>query len=539
MNPVDPIAMRDFQSPGRSPAHAVHAMAATSHPLATLTALDVLGRGGNAIDAAVAAVAVLGVVEPHMTGIGGDCFALYAPGGGDKVLAFNGSGCAPAAAECGWFTERGIAAIDSQSPHAVTIPGAVDGWAQLVADHGSKGLDELLQPAIALAEEGYPVHARVAWDWRRHADRVRRDPTAVRTYLPDGKPPEPGSLHRQPQLAETLRIIARDGRDGFYQGPVAEDIVAYLNGLGGLHTLEDFARMKGEYVEPIRIAYRGFEVLECPPNGQGIVALMMLNILSSYEFGALHPLESARLHLEIEAGRLAFRDRDRLVADPASASVPVNELLSADYAAELRGHIDLHRAIGALPASPFPPHPDTVYLCVVDRELNAMSFINSLFDNFGTGLVSPKTGVLLHSRGKGFVVEPGHPNCIGPGKRPMHTIIPGMVLKEGLTVMPFGVIGRHFQPFGHVHLLTNMIDFGLDVQAAIDLARVFYNGEAGVVEIERGIPDAVAEDLTRLGHTVRRAAEPLGGGQAIWIDRERGVLTGGSDPRKDGLALGY
>ena len=529
--------MRDFQLPGRSTVHAVNSMAATSHPLATLTALDVLRGGGNAVDAAVAACAVLCVVEPMSTGIGGDCFVLYAPAGGGEVIAYNGSGRAPAAAHAEWFVDNGIDAIATESPHAVTIPGAIDAWARHVADHGRKGLDELLQPAISCAENGYAVQPRVAHSWAASAAKLRLDESTARMFLPGGRSPRVGEVHRQPELAETLRTIAAQGRDAFYTGPIAEDIVAHLVAHGGLHTLDDFAAAHGAYVTPVRANYRGIDVFECPPNGQGIVALIMLNILEDYALGELDPLGVERLHLEIEAGRLAFADRDALVADPDQAQVPVDHMLSAEHAAELRAHIRRDRAIDSLPDPAFPAHLDTTYLCVVDGDRNAVSFINSLFHGFGSGLTSPNTGVVLQNRGAGFVVRPGHPNCIAPNKRPMHTIIPGMALEGGRVAMPFGVMGGHYQPFGHVHFLTNVIDYRLDVQEALDLARVFRYGD--VLEIERGVGDDVARGLAALGHEVARTADPLGGGQAIRIDWEAGVLAGGSDPRKDGCALGY
>ncbi len=529
--------MRDFHLPGRSPVYALNGMAATSQPAATFVAVDVLRAGGNAMDAAVAASAVLCVVEPQSTGIGGDCFVLYAPGGGEAVIAYNGSGRAPQAASADWFLERGIDAIDPLSAHAVTVPGAVDAWTRLVADYGQTSFDKLLQPAIDCAENGYVVHPRVAADWRAASEKLSRDEAAARIFLPGGESPPAGAVHRQPELAETLRRIAAEGRDGFYTGRVAEDMVDLLRARGGLHTLDDFAAAAGEYVTPIRTRYRGFDIVECPPNGQGIIALIMLNVLEGYRLSELEPLGVERLHLEVEAGRLAYCDRDALVADPAMAEVPVERLLAEDHAAELRARIHRDRVMTGLPPPAFPAHSDTVYLCVVDRDRNAVSFINTLFHSFGSGLVSPKTGVTLHNRGTGFVVEPGHPNCIAPRKRPLHTIIPGMALEHGRVAMPFGVMGAHYQPFGHVHFLTNVIDYGMDVQAALDAPRVFRYGD--VCEVERGVSNDVARGLEALGHSVKPAKAPLGGGQAIRIDWTNGVLTGGSDPRKDGCALGY
>ncbi|MSP82097.1 MAG: gamma-glutamyltransferase [Alphaproteobacteria bacterium] len=529
--------MRDFQRPGRSTVLAGNGMAATSHPLATLAALDALRWGGNAVDAAVCAAAVLAVVEPQSTGIGGDCFVLFAPRGSGEIVAYNGSGRAPAAAEVGWYRERGIDAISPNSAHAVTVPGAIEAWARLVSDHGRKGLDDLLQPAITYAEDGYPVHARVAFDWADEVARLAADPNAARIFLPGGAAPKAGDIHRQPELGATLRRIAADGPDGFYRGEVAEDIVGHLRKNGGLHTVADFGKHAGEYVTPIRSSYRGYDVFQCPPNGQGLTVLLMLNLLAGFDLGRMDPLGAERLHLEIEAGRLAYRDRNALIADPAHARVPVAHLLSADYAAGLRDHIRIDRAMTAMPAPGSTAGRDTVYLCVVDSQRNAVSFINSTYWAFGSGLVAPKSGVVLQNRGCGFVLDPNHPNCIAPLKRPFHTIIPGMLVKDGRAIMPFGVMGGSYQPFGHVHLLTNLIDYGMDPQEALDSPRVFHDG-TGVIA-ETGVSDETVAGLARRGHGVARAGEPLGGGQAIQIDWTRGVLTGGSDPRKDGCALGY
>lgn len=529
--------MRDFQGPGRSPVYGTGGVVATSHSVASLTAIEVLRDGGNAVDAAIAAAAVLCVVEPQSTGIGGDCFALYAPAATGEVIAYNGSGRAPATATVDWFLERGISTIDPHSPHAVTVPGAVDGWCRLVEDHGSKTLGELLQPAIRYAVEGYPVQPRVAHDWQRAVHTLSNDPTTARLFLPNGRPLQAGELHAQPQLGKTLKVIAEQGRDGFYTGAIAQDMVSYLQRLGGLHTLEDFATAQGEYVTPISTDYRGVQVVECPPNGQGLTVLLMLNILEGYSLKDFAPNSVERIHLSVEAARLAYADRDRYVADPAQATLPIEELLSKDYAKHLRQHISLDRAMLELPPPEFPTHPDTVYLCVVDDVGNAISFIQSIFHSFGSGLMTPDTGILLHSRGSGFRVNPNHWNGIAPRKRPFHTIIPGMLMQQGRAVMPFGVMGAAYQPVGQTHLLTNLLDYGMDVQTALDFPRFFHQN--GVCQLERGIDPGVAEALSARGHMVQPAPEPLGGGQAIWIDWETGVRVGGSDPRKDGCAIAY
>jgi gamma-glutamyltranspeptidase/glutathione hydrolase len=532
--------MRDFHLPGRSPVYAAHGMAATSMPSATLAALDVLRAGGNALDAAVCAAAVLAVVEPESTGIGGDCFCLYAPAGERRVVALNGSGRAPAAARIDWFEGQGITALDDISPHTVTVPGAVAAWERLLAAHGTKGLEDLLQPAIRYAEDGFPVTPRVAADWARNIDKLRAAGNSY--FLPNGTAPSVGDRFAQPALAATLRAIARDGARAFYEGAVAADMVATLRARGGLHTEADFAAgLHGaEFVAPIRIGWRGHEVWQCPPNGSGLMVLMLLGILGGFDPAPDGPLGVTRLHRHLEAARLVYRDRDAFLADPAQADVPVAHLTDPAYLAALRGLIRDDMALRDLPRAgeaALPAHRDTVYLCTVDRDGNACSFINSLYANFGSAILAERSGVLLQNRGLGFRLERGHPNCIAPGKRPMHTIIPGMLTKDGEAVMPFGVMGGHFQPMGQTLFLTNHIDYGLDVQEALDLPRVLALG--GKVEAETGIPLSVLDRLARLGHEPVRIAVPHGGGQAIRIDRARGVLIGGSDPRKDGMALGY
>ncbi len=529
--------MRDLHLPGRSAVHSFNGMAATSHPAATIAALDCLRDGGTAMDAAICAAAVLAVVEPQSTGIGGDVFALYVPGGTSDVLAINGSGRAPAAANADWFAEQGIDSIDFRLPHAVTVPGAIAAWQKLSDDHGKLGLARLLAPAIGYARDGYPVHEVVAHVWERELDKLGADENCKRVFQPAGKPLVAGEVHHQPQLADTLAAIAEGGRDAFYTGPVAADMVESLNALGGLHSLDDFAAATADYVTAIKTDYRGVSIYECPPNGQGLLVLQMLNVLSGYDLAALDPLGADRFHLEGEATRLAFRDRAGLVADPEHADVPTETLISMDYADRLRALIDPKRAMVDMPPPGEVPHKDTVYLTVVDKDRNAASFISSLFHAYGSGLMSRNTGVMFHNRGASFVLDPAHPNCIAPGKRPMHTIIPGMAMKDGRALMAFGVMGGHFQPVGHTHFLTNVIDYGMSVQEALDFPRAFAYDSA--LQVERGVPQAVCAELAERGHSVEEAVSPLGGGQAIAIDWQRGVLTGGSDPRKDGCAMGY
>ena len=536
---------RDFHAPGRSAVYATGGMAATSVPIATLTALDVLRAGGNAMDAAIAAVAVLGVVEPQSTGIGGDCFCLYAPaGGGGKVIALNGSGRAPVGATPEALRAKGVDALTPASPHSVTVPGAISAWALLNRTHGRKELGELLRPAIRCAEEGWPVHARVALDWAGAVEKLRGNDASRRRFLLDGEAPPVGHRFVQPELGRTLRGIAEHGPRAFYEGEAAASMVSALRTAGGLHTEADFAAgaSVAEFVEPIRCSWRGMEVVQCPPNGSGMHVLQILGILEGFDPSDGGPLGVERLHRHVEAARLAYRDRDGFLADPSQADVPVARLTDPAYLAKLRGLIDDRRAMPAMPpagSADHARHKDTVYLCVVDGEGNACSFINSLFQSFGSGILAEESGVMLQNRGYGFRLEEGHPNCIAPNKRPMHTIIPGMVVKDGEAVMPYGVMGGHFQPMGQTLFLSNHFEYGLDVQEALDLPRVFPNPAKGVVELERTIPTLVAERLQELGHRCETIAKPHGGGQAIAIDRKRGVLVAGSDPRKDGCALGF
>ena len=529
-------SMRDFHLPGRSPSIATSGMAATSVPAATLAALDVLRAGGNALDAAIAAVAVLCVVEPASTGIGGDCFCLYAPAGRDPI-ALNGSGKAPAAATIDFYEQIQMREQQPESAHSVTVPGAISAWETLLAAHGTKGLDELLRPAIAYAEHGHTVTSRVASDWAASEDKLRAG--GADPFVPA---PKMGDVFHQPQLAATLKAIATHGSRAFYEGEIAADMVTTLRARGGLHTEADFGqgRTAAEFVTPIHAGFRGHDIWQCPPNGSGLHVLMILGILSGWDPASDGPLGPIRLHRHIEAARLAYRDRDAFLADPSQVAVPVAHLTSPAYLDNLRALIRDDIAMDPMPLpgeTMLPPHRDTVYLCVVDRDGNACSLINSLFEGFGSGIWAPKSGVFLQNRGLSFRLERGHPNCIAPNKRPMHTIIPGMVTNAGRAVMPYGVMGGHFQPMGQTLFLANHFDHGLDIQQSLDLARIF--PRLGRVQAERGIPADTIARLTAMGHAVDQVQNPHGGGQAIWIDHQRGVLIGGSDPRKDGMALGY
>jgi gamma-glutamyltranspeptidase / glutathione hydrolase len=529
--------MRSFHFPGRSPVFGRRAMCATSHPIASLTAIDTLRQGGNAVDAAIATAAVLAVVEPQMTGIGGDCFALIAKPGRKKPIALNAAGRAPQAATAEWYAAKRIARIEPGSAHAVTVPGAVDGWARVVEDHGTMPLERLLAPAIELAEAGFVVTPRVAIDWARNAARLSANAGAKRNLLKEGAAPRVGELMRFPALAKTLKVIARQGRDGFYTGAVAKDMVAELKALGGLHAPDDFAAQGSSYVTPISAPYRGVELVELPPSNQGIVALIMLKMLEQIGRPPADPASDERYHMLMEAARLAFAMRDTFLADPDMAHVPVDHMLDEKVIGNLVDRIDMKKRRPQLGPMPQPSGSDTVCFSIVDEGGLAVSFINSLFDDFGSGLVTAKTGITFHNRGKGFVTDPRHPNCIAPRKRPLHTLVPAMVLKGGKLYMAFGVMGAHFQPMGHVYVMSNMFDYGMDPQETLDAPRAFFEGDAIVVEAS--VPAAAVAGLERRGHRVVVRDMPWGGGQIVVMDREKGVLIGASDHRKDGLALGY
>lgn len=528
--------MRSFHFPGRSPVYGRRAMVATSHPSATFTAIETLRQGGNAVDAAIAAAAVLAVVEPQMTGIGGDCFAILSKPGQDKLIALNAAGRAPQAATADWYKAKGIKRIETTDVHAVTVPGAIDGWCRLLADHGTMPIAGVMEPAIALAEKGFVVAPRVAADWA-HALRKLDGPGAKQHLLKGGKTPVAGEVWTFPALADTLKAIAANGRDGFYAGEVAADMVAELKALGGLHTMEDFAAQTSSYVDPISVSYRGVELNELPPSNHGIVALIMLRMLERMGKPPADPVSAERYHLLMEAARLAFAMRDEFVGDPDMANVPVEHMLSDAVIDKLVARVDRERHRPELGPLPQPAGSDTVCFSIADEKGIVVSFINSLYGDFGTGIVTRKTGVTFHNRGEGFVLEHGHRNCIAPGKRPMHTLVPAMVTRNGKPLMAFGVMGAHFQPMGHVYMMSNMFDYGMDVQQAIDLPRVFFEG--GEIHVEEAVPAATVEGLEARGHKIAVRPFPWGGAQAVLMDRDAGILIGGSDGRKDGMALGY
>lgn len=515
-------------------------MVATSQPLASEAGLAILKKGGNALDAAIATALTLGVVEPMSTGIGGDAFLLYYRAADQRIYGVNGSGRCPRRLTLEALQQRGIEGVPSNGWGSVTVPGAIDAFAEVLERHGRLSLAEVVEPALTYARDGFPVSEIIAEQWQHDAPLLSQHAASAQAYLVDGKPPRAGDVHRQPQLAETLRILADEGRDAFYHGDIAKRIVAFSQADGGFFDLQDFADHATEWVEPVGTDYRGHTVLELPPNGQGITALMALNVLEGFDLAAHEYGSAPYYHLLIEATKQAFADRNRYIADPIFATVPVAGLLSKAYADARRQEIDPRRASDFSPGAP-AAFGDTVYVSCVDAERNVVSLIHSLFQGFGSGIVAGNTGICLQNRGAGFAADPNHPNALQPGKRPFHTIIPALILRHGKPWLCYGVMGGHMQAQGHVQVALNSIDFGMNVQEALEAPRYRIMGGREVA-LERAIPQAVRDELGFMGHELwPRGTQRVsyGGGQAILIDHERGVLQGGSDYRKDGCALGY
>lgn len=534
----------------RSAVCAREGMAATSHPLATAAAIRVLQNGGNAADAAIAANAVLGVVEPMMCGLGGDLFAIVWDAKTRTLHGLNASGRSPSKASLALFREKGLSAIPTHGPLSWSVPGCVDGWERLRERFGTKPFGELLAPAIHYAEDGFPVTEMVSIFWKNAEPALLRVPTSAETFLPDGRAPGFAEIFRNPRLARSLRLIAQGGRDAYYRGPIAVEIVAYSNKVGGLFVQEDFSEHRSTWVEPVSTNYRGYDVWELPPNGQGIAALQMLNVLERYDLKSMGPQSAEALHLMIEAKKLAFEDRAAYYADPEKSKVPVARLISKEYAAERAKLISTDRANDRLEAGR-ANESETTYLTVVDRDLNCVSLIQSNYSGFGSGHVPGELGFALQNRGCLFALDPSHPNRLEPKKRPFHTIIPAFVTKEGKPWLSFGVMGGDIQPQGHVQILCNLIDWGMDAQAAGDAPRFVHSGssdptggkarDGGLVRLESAIGPAVRRALEAKGHRIApidRSAF-FGGYQGIRIDADRRVLMGGSESRFDGAAMGY
>jgi gamma-glutamyltranspeptidase/glutathione hydrolase len=530
----------------RSPVYARSGIVAASQPLAVAAGLLALQAGGTAADAAIATAAALNVTEPTSTGLGGDAFALYYEAKTGAVSALNGSGRAPRALSLERLQREGLGqALPPYHPYTVTVPGAAAAWCDLTARFGRLPLATTLAPAIRLAEAGFPVAPLTAHHWQLAAQRQLKEAVNGRELTLDGRGPQAGEFFRNPGLARTLRLLAEGGAQAFYGGAVAEAIVSVLKEAGGCMALEDLAGHTSTWVEPISTVYRGLRVYECPPNGQGLAALLALNLLEGFDLAALPPLSAERLHIEIEAMRLAFADTRRYVADPDFAAAPLTELFDPEYTAARRRLIRPDRALPEVEHGTPPGSSDTVYLSVVDGEGNACSFINSNYMGFGTGIVPRGWGFSLQNRGHNFSLDPVHPNALAPNKRPYHTIIPAMAIHaaSGELYASFGVMGGFMQPQGHMQVFTALVDDGFDPQAALDLPRfcIEPDDRGGAVSIEEGIPPQVMARLSELGHPVtpvsgmRRAL--FGRGQIIRRDPTSGLLWAGSDPRADGCAM--
>ena len=534
----------------RSVSVATHGMVATSHPLAAQIGLDVLKDGGNAVDAAIATSAAMGLLEPTSCGIGGDLYAMVWDAKTQKLYGLNASGRAPLKATRQFFKDHGISSIPEKGKYSWNVPGCVDGWDQLRQRFGTMPFEKLLAPSIRYAEEGAPVTEVIAGYWKASEKALRANAGLAETFLIDGRAPRAGEIFKNPRLANSYRILAEKGRDGYYNGEIAAKIVAYSDSVGGLFSKEDFANHKSEWVEPVSTNYRGYDVWEIPPPGQGIAALQMLNLLEPHDLKKLGPQSADYWHLFLEAKKIAFADRAKYYADPVFAKVPVKELISKPYALERGKLFDAAKASTNIPAGdPKLGQAETIYLCVVDKDRNCVSLIQSNYMGFGSGLSAPGTGFGLQNRGCLFSLDEHHANRLEPGKRPFHTIIPGFVTKDGKPWLVFGVMGGDMQPQGHVEVLVNMIDFGMNVQAAGDAPRLEHTGSptptgkpgeihGGKVLAEPGISDAIVKELVRRGHVVTRTKVNSGGFQGILIDPS-GVLRGGTEMRKDGIAIGY
>jgi gamma-glutamyltranspeptidase/glutathione hydrolase len=534
---------------GRSVVVANNGMVATSHPLAAQIGLDILKKGGNAVDAAIATSAAIGLMEPMSCGIGGDLFAIVYDAKTQRLYGLNANGAAPQQMTRQLFEKKGLQEIPERGPLTWSVPGCVDGWDELRRKFGTRSFKELLAPSIEYAESGVPVPEVIARYWRSAENST--DDDFRRVYLINGRAPREGELFKNPALANTYRLIANEGRDAFYKGRIAQRLVAFSEKKGGLFTLDDFTRHRSEWVEPVKTTYRGYEVWELPPPGQGIAVLQMLNLLEPHDLAKMGPRSADYWHLFIEAKKLAYADRAKYYADPKFAQVPVQELISKQYATQRAKLFNPNKALVNVPAGdPKLGKADTIYLCVVDKDRNCVSLIQSNYFGFGSGLAPADLGFAIQNRANLFALDEQHANRLEPGKRPFHTIIPAMVTRNGQPFFTFGVMGGDMQPQGHVQILVNLIDFGMNVQAAGEAPRIEHVGSAtprgeaekangGTVRAEPGIPEEVVAELQRRGHVVERVKVNGGGFQGILIDPKTGVLHGGSEARKDGAAVGY
>lgn len=533
----------------RSEVLATNAMVATSQPLATQTALDVLKNGGNAMDAAIAANALLGLVEPTGNGIGGDIFAIIWDAESQQLYGFNGSGRSPQNLTFDWWKENGYNSIPGSGALAVSAPGCVDGWYSLNERFGTKPMAELLQPAINYAREGFPVTEVIAFLWQGYCRSLQKYDNFRELYMPDGHVPRKGDIFKNPDLAHTLELIARGGRDAFYKGKIARTIAKTVQREGGFLTTSDLAAHSSQWVEPVSTNYRGYDVYELPPNGQGVAVLQMLNILEGYDLPSMGFGSPDYLHLLIEAKKLAYEDRATYYADPDFKDIPLEELISKNYAEDRRKLINPEKAALEYAPGALDSASSTIYLTVADQQGNMVSLIQSNYSGMGGGIVPDGLGFSLQNRGTSFSLQPGRFNTYAPGKRPFHTIIPGFVTKDGKPFMSFGLMGGSMQPQGHTQVLVNIIDFGMNFQEAGDALRIRHNGsssptgskmtDGGVVTVEGGLEHDVILELIKKGHRIGYSLRGYGGYQAIGVDQKNGVYYGASESRKDGQAAGF
>ncbi len=545
----DRIASRDFAT--RSEVLAPQAMAATSHPLTTQIALDVMKQGGSAMDAAIAANAALGLMEPTGNGVGGDLFAIVWDPKTKKLFGYNGSGRSPKNLSLQWFIDKGYKDIPSYGPLPVTVPGAVDAWFALHKKFGRLPMQQNLAPSIRYARNGHPVAETIAYYWNLSVPRLSKYPGFSEQMTINGKAPKKGELWRNPNLANLLEKISRECRDGFYKGATAKTIADYIQAQGGFLSVEDLASHQGEWVQPISTNYRGVDVWELPPNGQGLAALQILNILEAYDFSKIPFGSAEHVHLFTEAKKLAFADRAALYADPDFAKTPVEKLLSKEYASERRKLINPDRAMQSVDAGAALNQGDTIYMTVADKDGMMVSLIQSNYRGMGSGMTPPGLGFVLQDRGEQFVLKAGHANSFAPGKRPFHTIIPAFITRGGKPWISFGLMGGAMQPQGHAQIVMNLIDFGMNLQEAGDAPRIQHDGstepagqntamtDGGVLNLESGFSYPVIQALMRKGHKIEFADGPYGGYQAIMRDADTGVYTGASESLKDGQAAGY
>ena len=526
---------------------APHGMVACPHYLASLAGVDILKKGGTAVDAAIAANAVLNAVYPHMCGIGGDAFWLIYDAAEKDLTFLNASGHSPYAAGLEYFQKAGMKSVPLRGLLPVTVPGAVDGWFEAHARYGKLPMPAVLDPAIQYARKGYPVSHILSFKIQEAAAELTRHPFSKSLYLPQGKAPCPGELLTNPGLASSLEKIAREGRDVFYQGEIAEEIVRYVEENGGLLTAKDFRDMKSNWGRPISTTYRGYTVYETAPNSQGMAALLILNLLEGYDLPAMGCQSPDHLHLMVEAKKIAFADRNRYISDPDFVKIPVRELLSKEYARERRGLIEKDRAAEASAIAPGSFGKDTIYLCVVDEAGNAVSLIQSLYYSFGSCVVAGNTGIVLQNRGAYFSLNPEHANCLKPHKRTFHTLMASMTFRDGKPFLIFGTSGADGQPQTHIQVMSAVFDFGLDIQAAIEAprwvsGRYLLTQPEGTLTLEGRFDYPTVAELKRRGHRVQvvgNLSSDMGSAHGILIHPENGLRTGGSDPRADGFAIGY